>query len=193
MSKKQTTTSGLEWNTMIGLTDRLKRDELYRDYLLVTLGCYLGLRIGDLLSLKWEDVLDKDEITLQESKTKKQRVITFNEKVIEALNLCSNKLRLDKVGWQGQHLFSNRWGGKITVSYINKRLKVVFNKYHVRAQNPSSHTLRKTFGKRIYEMDGQSERALVYLSDIFGHSSIAITRKYIGITQEQIKDVYLNL
>jgi integrase len=193
MSKKQTTTSGLEWNTMIGLTDRLKRDDLYRDYLLVTLGCYLGLRIGDLLSLKWEDVSNKNEIVLQESKTKKQRVITFNEKVVEAINLCSNKLKSDNSGWNSQYLFANRWGGQLTVSFVNKRLKVILNKYRVRAQNPSSHTLRKTFGKRVYEMDGQSERALVYLSDIFGHSSIAITRKYIGITQEQIKDVYLNL
>lgn len=193
MTKRQTTTSGMEWNTMLGLSDRIKRDQEYRDYLLITMGCYFGLRIGDLLSLKWSDVLDKDEIIIQESKTKKSRTISFNEKVVEAINLCSNELRSKDSHWNCEYVFANRWGGQLSVSYINKRLKVIFGKYNVRVQNPSSHTLRKTFGKRVYEMDGQSDRALIYLSDIFGHSSTAITRSYIGITQEQIKDVYLSL
>lgn len=193
MTKRQTTTSGMEWNTMLGLTDRIKRDGQLRDYLLITMGCYFGLRISDLLSLKWCDVIDKEELVIQESKTKKSRTISFNEKVVGAINLCSNELRSKDSQWNSEYVFANRWGGQLSVSYINKRLKVIFSKYNVKVQNPSSHTLRKTFGKRIYEMDGQSDRSLIYLSDIFGHSSTAITRAYIGITQEQIKDVYLNL
>jgi integrase len=193
MTKRQTTTSGMDWNTMLGLSDRIKRDEEYRDYLLITMGCYFGLRIGDLLSIKWCDVINKEELVIQESKTKKSRTISFNEKVVEAINLCSNELRSKNSHWNSEYVFANRWGGQLSVSYINKRLKVIFGKYNVRVQNPSSHTLRKTFGKRIYEMDGQSDRSLIYLSDIFGHSSTAITRSYIGITQDQIKDVYLSL
>jgi integrase len=192
MEKRQTTTSGMEWNTFLGLSQRLKDDKLYRDYLLITLGCYFGLRISDLLSIKWDDVIDKTELHIQESKTKKARLITFNPKVIEAIKFSSNELRSDE-HWNSEYVFANRWGGQLSVSYINKRLKVIFSKYHVKVQNPSSHTLRKSFGKRIYEMDNQSERSLIYLSDIFGHSSTAITRRYIGITQEQIKNVYLNL
>ena len=90
-------------------------------------------------------------------------------------------------------MFANQWGGSVTVSYVNKRLKFLFDKYNVLVKNPSSHTLRKTFGKRVYESDNKSERALIYLSEIFSHSSIVITRKYIGITQEQIADVYLSI
>ncbi len=56
MRKKQTATSGMDWNTMLGLTQRLKQDEMYRDYLLITVGCYFGLRIGDLLKLRWGEV-----------------------------------------------------------------------------------------------------------------------------------------
>jgi integrase len=55
------------------------------------------------------------------------------------------------------------------------------------------YTLRKTFGKRVWEMDGQSERSLVYLSQIFNHSNVGITRRYIGIVQEDIRNIYLNL
>jgi integrase len=193
MSKGKTTTSGMEWNTMVGLTDRLKRDGHLRDYLLITMGSYFGIRISDLLSIKWEDVMHKEELVITESKTKKERVITINPKVIEALEFCSDKMKEDLGHWRSEYVFSNRWGDKISVTYINRRLKELFKKYNVKVQNPSSHTLRKTFGKRIFEMDNQSERSLIYLSEIFGHSSTTITRRYIGITQEKIADVYLQL
>ena len=68
-----------------------------------------------------------------------------------------------------------------------------FTKYHVVVNNPSRQTLRKTIGKRVYESDNKSECAVIYLSEIFSHSSITITRKYIGITQEQIADVYMSI
>ena len=193
MIKRKTTTSGMDWNTMIGLTERLKRDGHHRDYLLITMGCYFGLRISDLLSIKWNDVMMQDELIVLESKTKKQRRITINDKVKEAINFCSNELKLKNSLFVDDYILVNRWGGQLSISFINKRLKVLFIKYNVKVQNASSHTLRKTFGKRIFEMDNQSERSLIYLSDIFGHSSTSITRRYIGITQEQIKNVYLNL
>lgn len=190
---KSTTTSGMEWNTMLGLSERLKKDGLYRDYLLIIVGCYFGLRIGDLLNLKWNDLLDAQEIIVLEGKTKKKRRITLNQSVINALIFCSEKQKEKHAFRIERYIFANRWGGKITVSYINKRLKFIFKKYNVKVANASSHTLRKTFGKRIYEMDNKSERSLIYLSEIFSHSNIAITRKYIGITQEQISDLYINL
>lgn len=193
MRKKQTVTSGMDWNALLGLTQRLKQDEMYRDYLLITVGCYFGLRIGDLLKLRWGDVADKDELLLIEEKTGKQRKITINSKVSEVVNLCLNEHRLKDGFNENEYMFANQWGRAITVSYVNERLKHIFDKYHVSVKNPSSHTLRKTFGKRVYESDIKSERALIYLSEIFSHSPITITRKYIDITQEQIVDVYMSI
>ena len=193
MKKRTTTTSGMEWNAMIGFSLRLRQDKLYRDYLLITIGCYFGLRIGDLLSLKWVDIIGKEELYITEQKTKKLRKITINRKVIEAVDFCSKQLKLETRFNENDYVFSNRWGGRLTISYINKRLKVIFRNYNVNVMNPSSHTLRKSFGKRIYEADNKSERALVYLSETFSHSSITTTRRYIGITQEQIADMYMGL
>ena len=82
-------------------------------------------------------------------------------------------------------------GGSFSTGYVNKQLHVIFSKYNVRVINGSTHTLRKTLGKAVWERDGKSERALVYLSEIVSHSSIATTRKYIGVTKRQIADVYL--
>jgi hypothetical protein len=47
----KTTTSGMEWNTMLGLTHRLKQDGNLTFYLLILTGCYFGLRAGDLLTV----------------------------------------------------------------------------------------------------------------------------------------------
>lgn len=180
----------MDWNVMLGLTQRLRQDGKHRDYLLITMGCYFGLRIGDLRQLRWSDVLGKTELVLVEQKTKKVRRVTINAKVTEAVAFSiANRKYTDNSSF----IFANRWGQPVTISYINKRLRYLFFSYGVRVQNSSSHTLRKTFGKRVFESDNRSERALVYLSEIFGHSSISITRRYIGITQEQIADVYANL
>ena len=183
----------MEWNAMFGLAHRLKQEKKYRDYLMILVGCYFGLRAKDLLSLKWNDVIDKDELMLTESKTKKLRTITINQTVKEAVHFVMNELirtgHFDRDGY----IFANRWGDRISLNYTNKQLHRIFTKYNVRVQNGSTHTLRKTFGKRVWEMDGKSERSLVYLSEIFSHSSTAITRRYIGITQQHIADVYLKL
>jgi integrase len=189
----KTTTSGMEWNAALGLTHRLKQDGNLTFYLFILCGCYFGLRAGDLLSLAWPDVLDRDDFTIHEQKTGKTRKVTINPAVRDALHEVSRLLtrrgRFDPNGY----LFANRWGSPLSISYVNKQLHVLFSKYNVRVQNPSTHTLRKTFGRRVWEMDGKSERALIYLSVIFSHTSIATTRKYIGVTERQIADVYLKL
>jgi integrase len=191
--KKRQACSGLEWPTMIGLANILKGEGLLFDYRLIYVGSYFGLRIGDLLSIRWKDVLEKGEIILVEQKTKKNRRITINPKAADALQFCAEELhKRNKFNIEG-YVFANRWGGKISVSYINKRLKAIFKKHNIRVKNASSHTLRKTFGKRIYEQGNSSEAALIYLSEIFSHSSVSVTRQYIGLTDEHIENVYLSM
>lgn len=189
----KTTTNGMDWNVMLGLTHRLKQDGNHKFYLLILTGCYFGLRAGDLLNLRWCDVLDKDDFTLKEQKTGKLRKITINPAVKDALVFVSRELTRVGRYAEDDYIFDNRWGAPVSISYVNKQLHKIFPKYNVRVQNPSTHTLRKTFGRRIWEMDNKSERSLIYLSEIFSHNSIATTRKYIGVTERQIADVYLKL
>lgn len=195
MSSKRsnTTCSGIEWNSLLGLLFQLKRANRYREYLLIGTGAYLGLRASDLLDLRWSDVLDKHEVTITEKKTSKTRLISINSSLHDILTSVSrNSIQQDKFN-PDQYLFANRKGEKVSIQYINRVLKKTFSDYGVKTQNASTHTLRKTFGKRVWEMDGKSERSLIYLSQIFNHSSTSITRRYIGITDETIKNVYLSL
>ena len=75
----------MDWNQMLQLLHRLKRDNRLQDYLLIATGCYFGLRIKDLLNLRWSDVMKKEDITVIESKTGKRRSITVNENLKDVL------------------------------------------------------------------------------------------------------------
>lgn len=191
--KRNTTTSALEWNQMLGLCDQLKKDGHYREYLLFLLGCHFGLRISDLLTLTWRNVLRQETVFIKEGKTGKQRVINVHERVQDAVSHCLPFMRKGTNWSVDRPIFANRWGQQISISYINKRIKWVLFRYRVKTQNASSHTLRKTFGRRLWEQHGESDRALVFLSEIFGHSNTATTRRYLGITQEEISNAYLSL
>lgn len=72
-------------------------------------------------------------------------------------------------------------------------VKKVFQEYDIQCKNLSSHTLRKTFGLRVYEVYNRCEDALILLSQMFNHKDISVTRRYIGITERRIKNAYLSL
>lgn len=148
-----------------------------------------GLRVGDTLKLKHADMIGKqagDYLIITEQKTGKRRQVQLNDKVIAAYKYLQKRNRTKPTDYvfksQKNHVFA-------TVT-INRTLKRIFKGC---APVISSHSLRKTFGRRVYEKNGRSEHSLVLLSDIFGHSNLAITRRYLGLRREEIANVYLNL
>ena len=47
------------------------------------------------------------------------------------------------------------------------------------------------FRKKIFESSGENAQvALVKLSELFNHSSVAITKIYLGLRQEEIMEAY---
>ena len=111
MSKKNsiTTCSGIEWNIMLGLLYRLRKDNRIKEYLLLGVGCFLGLRATDLFRLRWSDLLNKDELIIEEQKTGKIRQISINESLKEILNyvVSLRKLTFSDFSYQKLSLFSS--------------------------------------------------------------------------------------
>lgn len=189
MSLKNSITKAdpIEWDTMQTLLLKLERDSDLRTMLLIASGCYLGLRISDLIRLRWKDLLECDEFELVEKKTNKVRRIRLNEHLKELSIKAYEGQDIDKLVFE-----SRVTGSGITSQRVNQILKEVAIKYKLKGRI-TSHSLRKTFGKRIFESHEHSERALILLSQMFNHSSTAITRRYIGIVDQEIQDVYLSL
>lgn len=156
--------------------------------LLVACGCFFGLRISDLLSLSWEQILG-ESFTLNEKKTGKHREIKVNTGVQEHIKECYKALDIKD---PHEKCFLNRYDDVISVQRINVVLKEIKVKYMLKdIQHFSTHSFRKTFGRQVVEMAGEnSEMAIIKLAEIFNHSSTAITRRYLGLRQQELSAVY---
>lgn len=190
MSLKYSTTTAdyLIWSDAMNLIRKLANDNNYVISLLVAIGCFTGLRISDILSLRWFEILDKDEICITEKKTGKQRMIRFNPQLKLHINECY--IHMKPIGCKSP-VFISRKGTVFSIQRINVILKQLKIKYHLRIGNISCHTLRKTFGRQVYMMNGDnSELALVKLMELFNHSSVSITKRYLGLRQEELLNTY---
>lgn len=186
---QRTTSDFLEWNKMQSLVLKLERDKELKFALLITTGSYIGLRISDLLQLRWNQVLHQEFFTVVEKKTRKVRKITINPELQQILNRLFKEIGADEEGL----MFVNRFGNKpFSVQYVNARLKEIFIKYGIKGQY-SSHFMRKTLGRRVWEVNKYSDQALLLLSQLFNHASISTTKIYLGIRETEISNLYLSV
>ena len=183
-----TTADYLVWSDAMNLIRKLAKDENYKMSLLVALGCFTGLRISDILALRWNQILGVDEFTIIEKKTGKQRTLRLNPQLQKHIQECYEHIK--PIGVKAPILVSQK-GTTFTIQAINRKLKDIKKQYKVKIKNFSCHSLRKTFGRQVYNMnDSNSELALVKLMELFNHSSIAITKRYLGLRQEEILQTY---
>ena len=76
------------------------------------------------------------------------------------------------------------------MQWINHVLKELKDHYNLKIKHFSTHSLRKTFGRKVFESSDNAELALVKLMELFKHSSVSITKRYLGLRQEEILQTY---
>ena len=183
-----TTADYMPWSEMSNLVRKLYRDGNVRLSLLVLTGCFTGLRVSDLLRLTWGDILTNDKLLIVEKKTGKRREIGVNRQLKAHALDCYKSLGEPKMS---EPMFMSKKRTVFTVQRINVMLKECREKYGLDIEHFSTHTFRKTFGRNLINLSrGNEEMALIKLSQIFGHSSTAITRRYLGLKQEEILECY---
>ena len=182
----------------------------YRDNMLFIVGINFGLRVSDLLQLRFSMLLDNDLVfrssfPILEKKTsntrrvKKNRYITINEAAIDAITMYLKEMaKQGKAVHLSDYLFrgeSNRCGNQnkpMSRVSVDRLLKSIAREVGLTTK-VSTHTLRKTFGYHQMVMSGNDPRKLLLLQKMFGHSTAAQTLDYIGITSEEIEDAYRQL
>lgn len=160
-----------------GVAEYLKKNN-ERNYLMFLFGIYTGLRISDILKYKIYQIKDKDYINIRATKTGKQVIIEINPILKQAIaDYVKDKDPDD-------YLFKSRqyYNKPIGRSMAYKILRNAAEKFGL--ENIGCHTLRKTFGYHYYK----KYKDAVILMEIFGHSHISVTLRYIGINQEIIND-----
>ena len=190
MSLKYSTTTAdyLVWSDAMNLIRKLAKDGNYKISLLIAIGCFTGLRISDILALRWHQILQTEEFTIIEKKTGKKRVLRLNQQLQKHIQECYKHIQPIS---ERSHILVSQKGTIFTVQRINVILKEIKKRYRLKVKNFSCHSLRKTFGRQVYNMNSEnSELALVKLMELFNHSSIAITKRYLGLRQEEILETY---
>lgn len=176
-------------NRVQRIKGNLKRKKNPRDLLLFTAGINLGLRISDLLRLKVGDVKDRkgdirDFIYITEQKTKRQRKISLNDGVREALQIYFDKTGvydLDRYLFTSENSKKNKPLNRVRAwQLINEWGREVGIEERI-----GTHTLRKTLG---YQMRKKGI-AIEVIQAILGHSSAKVTSRYIGISDDELEEV----
>ena len=160
------------------------------------MGLNTALRINDILHIKWGDVYDfdtlklLDHIEIKEKKTGKPNRIVINQQLNRIL---SEFLIFSQTGnslTKNSYLFRSRKGTNSPLSRCQAfriiKKAAIFAGF---PENVSCHSLRKTFGYHAWKQGVQP----ALLMNIYNHSSYQITKRYLGIEQDDKDTVFLNV
>lgn len=163
-----------------------------RNQALIMLGLHTALRISDILTLKWKNVYDFQNKTFQghlyikEKKTGKQTVIALNNHAKHALSLFMNTGEV----LPEDYIFTKSTDHTKPL-HRSQAYRIICRAAEeaLHLEHISCHSLRKTFGYHAWKQG--TPPAL--LMDIYNHSSYRVTKKYLGIEQDEKDDIFLKI
>ena len=186
--RKYQTSDYMEWDVMLSLIRKLYRDGYYRMSLLIGCGCFFGLRISDILTLTWSMLLNDDKFTLNEKKTNKRRVVKINADFQQHIKQCHDALHIKN---DNEKCFLSQKKVVYSTQRINILFKEIKKKYNLKIEHFSTHSMRKTFGRKVFESAGENANmALMRLSELFNNSNVGITKIYLGIREKELLETY---
>lgn len=156
-----------------------------RNLLILEMLYATGIRVGELVNIKLNDIDFYNKSIKILGKGRKERIVFYGSFCEDILDLYLNNGRRDLLKGNNDYLFLNKNGTKLSSRYIGKMIDNVIRKcevdYHI-----SPHTLRHTFATDMLNAGAD----LMSVKELLGHSSINTTSIYTHITNEQIKKVY---
>ena len=155
--------------------------ENHRDYAILSLLAYSGLRVSELCNLRVEDVdLSERVVYVHSGKGDKDRIVVISEKAAEAIEAYLMD-REDEL----EFLFSSQKSEKITRVQVFRLVKKYAKMAGIK-KNVTPHVLRHTLATTMLRR-GVDIR---YIQQFLGHSSVATTQIYTHVDDESMKRVY---
>lgn len=141
----------------------------------LTLEANLGVRISDILKLRFCDIIkdgDRFRLDITEQKTDKARIFTVPAEIREFID----QYRINNHLSEQQRLFD------ISERQVQKHLRAVCD--YLNLDGISTHSFRKYFATDILIANDYN---FELVRKLLQHSSITVTQAYIGIQQKQIE------
>lgn len=187
------------------ISQYLISNQRYRDNMLFIVGINFGLRISDLLQLRFTQLINDDlsfkttfpileKKTRNTRKVQRNRYISINDAVMDAVTLYlqHTRCKLDDYLFRSESNRGSNQNKPMSRMSADRILKGIAEALCL-DNKMATHTLRKTFAYHQMVMSNNDPRKLLLLQKIFGHSSAAQTLDYIGITGEEIESAYMKL
>ena len=163
----------------------------HRNHLLICLCLHTALRISDVLKLTISDIYDfktrhiKTSITVTEKKTGKTKTIALHKNIIKALRIYLSKTNPTP----NTPLIPNtRTNNPITRIQAYRLIRTAAESIEI-PQPVSCHSLRKTFGYHAWK----SGTSPAIIMDIYNHTSMATTKRYLSVAQDDKNLVYVGI
>ncbi len=147
-----------------------------RNFAIVTILAYAGLRISECLNLRRSDIcLESNQLKVASGKGEKARIVIVNSKIVSAVY---EYLKTDCV--ESEWLFHNSRGERLNQTTINR----VFKLYCPKGYEITPHTLR-----HFYAINAVSSGIFTIpeIANQMGHSSIKTTMRYMNPNLEEIR------
>lgn len=172
------------YNDLLDIINEATKDsDGVRDRLIIEMLYATGVRVSELINIKYEDIDFNNRRIRVCGKGNKERIVYYGEYAEEVLKEYISTHKKNDYGY----LFTNYKGDRITdrgiryiIDNIMKRLAV---KVHV-----TPHVLRHTFATDM--LNNGCDIKIV--QELLGHSSLRTTEVYTHVTNERLKQVYYN-
>ena len=147
-----------------------------------------GIRVSELINLKFNDLHEELKLIKVFGKGSKERLIPISEVALSWIDSYKEKVRdplILKVGQNCDFIFLNSRGTALTRQAVWQIIKKYCNMAGIQ-KNVTPHTLRHTFATHLLE-NGADLRVV---QEILGHSDISTTQIYTNLSQKHILQVY---
>lgn len=186
----------VEWSKLKEVVQSLRADKRRsgaKMALFINLGMHVALRVSDLTRLKWADLITDEndmpqpvrKIVVVEKKTKKTRHIALSDEIRDFITSSYDGQR------PNEYVFQNRSGEPISTRYLNEEFKRIARRYQIGVDTFSTHSLRKSWARHKMELNPSDPMRFHQISEALNHSDLGVTRRYLGIKQEEIDNLFL--
>ena len=158
-----------------------------RDLLLLEMLYATGVRVGELVNIKVNDIDFGRRNIIILGKGNKERYVTYGEYCEEILNLYLSDGRIALDCKNSDYLFLNNRGGVLTERGVRYILDQLISKTSIN-KKISPHMIRHSFATHLLNAGCD----LLTVQKLLGHESIKATQIYTHVTTDRLKEVYYN-
>ncbi len=166
-------------------------EKALRERLILKLFYATGIRISELVSIRFKDIRMEEGVIYVMGKGSKERIVMIGNDAQTTLYRYRNILHDRQIAGQNHYLFPalyrNRKGGnghmavRTVFNVVKKYLRMVSDD-----EKLSPHSLRHTFATHMLNNGAD----LMAIKDLLGHSSLSSTQVYTHLQPEKLKKIY---